>query len=346
MLLPIITDLHFGHKNSHQAVREYFFRFFENTFFPYLDKHGIKEIINLGDTLDNRKFCNIETLMMVRNRFFNPLEARGVKMHTIIGNHDVYYKSNNLTNSMAALYSRFPCMELYTTCQDVDIGGKTFAMLPWISPADVQDFNRFLGSTKAKIAMGHLEILGYEVLRGVKSEEGMDPACLKVFDRVYSGHFHKKNGDSHIQYLGTAYDMDFGDLDEVKGFHVLNTDTMELEFIQNPEKMFVRLVYDGVEEIPDFSPVTGKYVKLQIKSKKDPNHYDKYIEKLYEANPEDVDPIEEYELLSTLTEQDIDVTEDTLSIIYKDIDNRPEITDKIGMKNLMNSLYIESHEIE
>ena len=39
--------------------------------------------------------------------------------------------------------------------------------------------------------------------KGVINNHGLDRTYLKRFEKVFSGHFHKKSDDGHIYYLGT-----------------------------------------------------------------------------------------------------------------------------------------------
>ena len=43
----LITDTHFNARNDNLAFNEYFYKFWEEIFFPYLDKHNIKTVIHL-----------------------------------------------------------------------------------------------------------------------------------------------------------------------------------------------------------------------------------------------------------------------------------------------------------
>ena len=53
--VALITDQHFGVRNNSQVFLDYYFKFYEETFFPTLKKYGIEEVIDLGDTFDKRK---------------------------------------------------------------------------------------------------------------------------------------------------------------------------------------------------------------------------------------------------------------------------------------------------
>lgn len=349
MKIPILCDTHFGFKNDAPLFREYFNRFFKEIFFPYIDQHNLKTIVHLGDLMDRRKYANIETLKYVRENFVQPLVDRGVTLHVMLGNHDVYYKNTNNVNSIRELYANVDNVKIYETFQDAQIGDMQFGVIPWICADNHDRFLQWLKTSTSAVAVGHLELQGYEVLRGIRSEEGLSSNLFEKFELVYSGHFHQKNDDGHIYYLGTHYDMTFADVDERKGFHVFDTGNRTLEFVHNPHKLFYKLTYDDTDEvkIPDFSPYKNCYVKLIVRNKRLPKTFDKYIGMLYDAAPHEVSIIEEYELTET-SNDDVDITQDTLSIIYNDIDDNKsyEKTQANSLKKIMTDLYMESFEVD
>ena len=55
MKVAIITDQHFGARKNSKLFHDYFLKFYENIFFPYLEKNGITTVIDMGDTFDSRK---------------------------------------------------------------------------------------------------------------------------------------------------------------------------------------------------------------------------------------------------------------------------------------------------
>ena len=66
MKLALINDTHFGARGDNQIFNEYFFKFWENIFFPYLKEHNIKTCIHLGDVVDRRKLLITILLQIFR----------------------------------------------------------------------------------------------------------------------------------------------------------------------------------------------------------------------------------------------------------------------------------------
>ena len=61
MKIALVTDTHFGARNDHDHFNTYFYKFYEDIFFPYLKEHNIKTCIHLGDVMDRRKFVSYKT---------------------------------------------------------------------------------------------------------------------------------------------------------------------------------------------------------------------------------------------------------------------------------------------
>ena len=131
MKIAIINDTHFGARGDSQIFFDYFMRFFDDVFFPYLEEHNIDTIIHAGDLMDRRKFINFNILNQVRTRFMDKLKSKNIKMHCILGNHDVYYRNTNEINSIRELFSND--LTLYEKPEVVNFDGLDIALLPWVN---------------------------------------------------------------------------------------------------------------------------------------------------------------------------------------------------------------------
>ena len=226
MKIAIINDTHFGARGDSQIFFDYFMRFFDDVFFPYLEEHNIDTIIHAGDLMDRRKFINFNILNQVRTRFMDKLKSKNIKMHCILGNHDVYYRNTNEINSIRELFSND--LTLYEKPEVVNFDGLDIALLPWVNKTNKDQCVEFIKTASAPILIGHLELNGYQVMRGVDFQGGMDKDPFDRYEKVLSGHFHCRQEKENVYYMGTQYQITFSDLHEKKGFHVLDTESRDI----------------------------------------------------------------------------------------------------------------------
>ena len=87
-------------------------------FSQYLIGKHITTVVHLGDTFDRRKYTNYNTLKLAKEMFFTPIYERGIELHTLLGNHDCYFKSTNDVNSMSLTCGEYP-IHLYKDTPEV-----------------------------------------------------------------------------------------------------------------------------------------------------------------------------------------------------------------------------------
>ena len=210
MKIALITDTHFGARNDNPAYANYFFKFYNNVFFPYLKEHNIKTCIHLGDIVDRRKFINFKTSHDFRHKFMRRLWEEKIDTHIIVGNHDTYYKNTNEVNAVDELLTTYDGINepfIYSDPKVVEIGGMRMLFLPWVNSSNEEKTRTMLEQESADIVLGHLEIKGFEMHNNMKSVTGLDKKLFRRFEKVLSGHFHKKSDDGQIYYLGCPYEF-------------------------------------------------------------------------------------------------------------------------------------------
>ena len=138
MKIALINDTHAGARGDDPRFNEYFFKFWEGTFFPYLEEHGIKQICHLGDVVDRRKFISFVTLNSWRKRFFDVIRDKGIQMDVIVGNHDVTYKNTNEINAMNELFDRYNNIDVLIEPNTLNYDGCKIAMVPWINSGNYE----------------------------------------------------------------------------------------------------------------------------------------------------------------------------------------------------------------
>jgi len=318
---------------------DYFLEFFQDELFPYLTKHDIKTIFHLGDLFDRRKYVNFKTLHRVRKEFLEPLQEMGIKVHAICGNHDTYYRNTNDINSLRELVERFPNWTIYSEPTDLHLSVGCVALLPWINPENENRAAQFISETNCSLLFGHLELCGFQSIRGIFIDQGYDPKHFDKFEYVLTGHYHIKSSRDNIHYLGTQYQMGFSDAREKKGFHVFDFKERSLEFVENPRKLFYTLDYYESNKQPiDYSKFKDCYVKIFIKEKTKPALFEKYIDKFYEAGVAELAVAEDAANNPELVA--VDVHKDTLQLLHEEIECIQEKSvNKTLLAEIINTSY-------
>jgi hypothetical protein len=345
-MIAVINDTHFGARNDSPIFLDHALGFFEDVFFPYIERHGIRQIVHLGDFLDKRKFVNFYTLGQVRSRFLDRLRDMDVQMDITLGNHDVFYKNTNRLNSVVELFNLYPNIVIHESPTMLYLDTLPVGIIPWVTKDNAESCLNFIQNAPVGILMGHFEISGYEVLRGVECHEGMDPRALARFQAVYSGHFHCRHSKGNIHYLGTQYQMTFGDLGERKGFHVFDPDTQVMEFVENPKSMFHQIEYDDSQNdygIFNCKPYANTFVRMVVNAKKRPIMFDNLLDRLNEAPVHSVTVVDQSDRKDEEVEKSaVDMSKDTLTLICDEIDGMQGVLDPVRLKTLVREIYAES----
>lgn len=351
MKVAIINDTHCGIRNSSDIFIDNAEKFYSDVFFPYLLEHNIRHIIHLGDYYDNRKFINFRALHRNRNHFLKPLRQHGITMDIIRGNHDTYYKNTGELNSLKELLGHY--MNEVTIISDptvMDYDGLKMGLVPWIDEENTEQTMAFLKNAQCDMIGGHFEIEGYEMFKGQKSQHGLDRNLFKRFESVFSGHFHTKSSQGNISYLGSQMEFFWNDAHDKKYFHILDTETRQLEPVLNPHTLYYRIRYDDTTtSYSDYNldEIENKFVKVQVINKSDPVKFEKFIDRIQSHS------ILELKIAETFSEflgdevDDVDVNvEDTPAVLSSYIDNVDTDLDKDRIKIEMNNLMTEAQTLE
>jgi DNA repair exonuclease SbcCD nuclease subunit len=257
----LIGDIHIGvNKNSEE--------FFDITqqwidhLAKYLEENKIRTIFILGDWHHYRDEISVKALD-VSTRIMNSI-PKSIRIHMITGNHDCYLRDTSEIHSLRH-FNEWENIFIYdktTVCETTT--GKKITLVPW--GCDINDVD------KSDYIFGHFEIQNFKWNAHTVCSEGItSSSLLSKGMNVYSGHFHKyqhkeyKKGN--ITYVGSPFQHNFNDVGNENGFHVLDLDSGECEFIKNtndfPIFHYVKipsLKIDLTEE-----NIKNNYVKLLIK---------------------------------------------------------------------------------
>ena len=346
MKIVIITDQHFGARKGADYIHKYFKKFYDNIFFPYLEKNNIDTIVNMGDTFDNRRNIDIQSLEWVKVNYFDRLQQMGITVHSVIGNHDIYYKDTNDVNSVDLLLREYNNIIVYKEPTTINLGGLDILLLPWITEENKMRTLEAMNTTKADVVMGHLELNGFVATRGHMMEHGMDTSVFDKFDKVYSGHFHTRSTDGKIYYLGNPYEMFWNDVNDTRGFHIFDTKTIEHTPVNNPYRLFYNIYYEDTNyKLFDTREYKDKIVKVIVKRKTDQKQFEKFIDKLYNSGIQDLKIIENF-VLTESSDFEVEETENTMGILNRYIDESEFEGDKTLIKGILQQIYTEACEVD
>ena len=138
MKIAIITDQHFGARKNSKLFHDYFLKFYNDIFFPYLEEHGITTVVDMGDTFDSRKGIDFSALSWAKNNYYDRLADMGVTVHTVVGNHTAYYKNTNDVNAVDLLLREYSNVHVYSEAQEVFLDKLKVLFIPWINAENTE----------------------------------------------------------------------------------------------------------------------------------------------------------------------------------------------------------------
>ena len=220
-----ISDVHIGvHQNSslwHDITLKW-----AQWLADDLRSKDVNDIIISGDFFHYRDEIAVNTMHFVTNvlslwKDFNII--------MLVGNHDAYYKDRSDVNSLAIL-DGWSNITVISELTSATLFGKNIVFCPWGVPADK--------IPSCDLMFGHFEIQNFKQTSfkvcsgGVRASELLDKSSL-----IISGHFHirdeRQYDNGTILYLGNPYQMDFGDVGSIKGYYILDFNTLKYEFTEN-----------------------------------------------------------------------------------------------------------------
>jgi len=355
MKLAICTDTHLGIKNGSDIFLNYAEQFYSEVFFPYLLKEGIKRILHLGDYFDHRRYVNYKALNRNRTMFLEKLVEYGMIMDIIPGNHDCFYRTTNSLCSLTEILKYCPNnVNIYMEQTVLDYDGLKLGLIPWINEENYNDTLNFIQTCAAPIIGAHLELSGFEMMKGCgAASHGMDASIFSRFEMVLSGHYHTKSSKGNIHYLGVAFEQTWSDCNDPKFFHILDTETRKLKSIRNKNCIYHRLIYDdsilSEEDIlrVNLSHIKNGFVKIIVAAKKDPIIFEKFLDKVIATNPFEykiVENLQEYN--SENVEDDIIALSDTPSLLNSYVESVETDLDKDRIKIRLQELYTEAQNLD
>ena len=243
-----------------------------------LKEKGISKIVICGDFFDNRSEIGVKTIH-VANELLNILSD--FKIIMINGNHDLYYKNRDDVSSISVFDKRDNIVVIKA---------------PKLMKSDdhILQFVNFGANTaeikKCDVLFGHFEINGFQMTKGRFSEGRTSPNdILSKAKLTFSGHFHLRDERSYkngkIIYLGSPYQLNWGERTNVPGYYILDTKDLSYSFYENTVSPRHFMVEAGAI---DYNDIKNNIVKVNVPKDFDFESIDSLKLKIGESAPKEL----------------------------------------------------------
>lgn len=345
MKVCIISDQHFGCRKNSKLFHDYFLKFYNNVFFPTLEQYGIKTVVDMGDTFDSRKGIDFAALSWAKSNYYDKLAELNYNVYTIVGNHTSYYRNTNQVNAVDLLLREYSNVKIISEPTEVLLNNLKVLFIPWINSENEKRTFKMISSTKSQVAMGHLELKGFLANTMTIMNDGLDSSIFKKFKKVFSGHYHTRSDNGTVYYLGNPYEMFWNDINDTRGFHIFDTETLEHIPVNNPYRLFYHIYYnDTPHQTFDTSEYENKIVKVIVRKKTDTHEFEKFIDKLYASNIAEIKIVENFDIEESENFEAFE-SEDTLSILNRYVTEAEVNLDKSIIQKLIQEVYQEACEM-
>lgn len=216
-----LTDIHFGRTGNSPVANQDNLDFID-WFIDEAKTWGADTCFMCGDWHDNRNTIGVATLNYSLEGM-QKLNDAFTRVHWVPGNHDLLYRNKRDVSSVEFARA-FPNINIVR--DPITEGGVT--ILPWL----VSDEPKALKNIKSRYVFGHLELPGFMMNAKVPMPaHGGDvtPDDFTGTEYVFSGHFHFRQAQKNVVYIGNVFPFNFADAwDEDRGM-------MFLEWGKEPE---------------------------------------------------------------------------------------------------------------
>ena len=303
--LPIacfITDIHLSLSNK-EVIADIC-----KQYVTLLNKLGLKEGFNLGDTFNSRNAQPLDVTKFFDTTILQMFKEAKITLHTIAGNHDRV----NLDDEYSYLTpfsdrSYFNLIEGYSI---IPTAKEPILMIPYFKEDGkyldyLSDATKELGKEIKNTYLGtHIAANGVHNNDGSVVENGIALKMFKLFKKTFIGHYHDKSVlGGNVHYIGACRQANFGE-DQDKGFTVLYSDGTH-ELIKSTYRKFVKVTIDAtdptaIEQIKKELGNSPDKIRLEFKGSGtvlaaiDKSQYEKMgMEVSYKKDDINIDDVEE-----------------------------------------------------
>ena len=279
----------------------------------FCNENNIKDIIIAGDIFEKSSKIKNDAFIPLFFKF-NELKENGFNIIIVLGNHDIYSVDNDSIVETFAVFGK-----VVKSFEQIEMYGKTFDLLPYTKDEDlIPDGGEYL--------ITHLSIadFSFDNKYHVSEKAGFPRKLFKGYDKVFTGHFHRPQEKDNIVFMGSPYQMNYGEMGQKKGFITLDVETGEWErhwYDQAP--VYKKIKSEDFQNIN----VANSFVQVEIRDKLD--NYVQLKHLLYEKGALEVTPkfIEDDTEINVNEDSKIDLNSSIVDMVKEYINNSIQVED-------------------
>ena len=224
----VFTDIHLGMKGN-SRVHNQDCEAYIDWYIEQAKANNCETGLFCGDWHHNRNSLNLTT-MDTTIKLLEKLGESFENFYMFAGNHDLYYKDKRDVKS-TEFAKHIPGITMVDEMQVIE----DVALVPGL----VGDEWRRIEKLQAKYLFGHFELPSFYMNAMVQMPDHgeLKSEHFKNQEYVFSGHFHKRQKQGKIHYIGNAFPHNYADAwDDDRGMMILDRENnAEPEYINWPE---------------------------------------------------------------------------------------------------------------
>lgn len=259
MKIALFTDFHLGVLTDTDLMINYQKLFIDN-FIKKIKEENINNVIFLGDWFETRKSVNVK-IANDSHDILKKFKDNNIMLYMIVGNHDMYMKESTEINSVN-IYEEINSIKIIKDTTIKILDNKKLMFVPWNCNI----------TENADYIFGHFSFQGAIYSNNMVNEHGMNPnEMTESGPLIFSGHFHRNHDYDYkkgkIITIGSPLQLSWGEINEDKGFYILDLSNGKYEFIKNdntiPKRHIIKLS-DIINKTVNLDIVKGNFIKLIV----------------------------------------------------------------------------------
>lgn len=216
-------------------------------------KQDCDRFILAGDIFHKRKQLNVVAVRQLQ-QLFSSIDKQ---IYIIVGNHDCRYKDSLYPNSISITLQKISNVTIIDKPTELD----DFLLIPWICESNYETCVDSIKTSDKKYLVGHFEINGFEMVRGIECRTGFKKSDFNKFEQVFSGHFHLHQTDKNIIYIGSIYQQTWTDFNNKKGYYLIDNN-IEFKSSDYQKEIYKHLILEDQESDFDIDEYSDCHLKI------------------------------------------------------------------------------------